>query len=65
MGIFDLFGGHPTDDGEDSKNASARNEAEEQARDDYNQEVAETDQNPIPTEVPDWAADLPSPGGKE
>ena len=60
-----LSGGRPDDDGEGSKNASARNSAEEQAREDYNTEVRETDSNPIPSEAPDWASDLPSPGGEK
>lgn len=62
MGFFsDLFGGHPADDGEGSTYASARNSAEAQASADYLSETLNTGEDPIPNEVPDWAADLPSP----
>lgn len=39
----------------------AENEAEQAAREDYNEEKEETGSDPIPEEPPDWASDLPSP----
>ncbi len=62
MGFFmDLFGGSPTDDGEGSTYASTRNSAESQAWDDYQDDLRETGEDPIPDSPPDWAADLPTP----
>lgn len=62
MGIFDLLGGKPDDDGEGSTSASARNSAESQAMADYMSEAINTGKDPVPDEPPDWASSLPSPG---
>jgi hypothetical protein len=51
--------------GGSSKENPATNTGEKDASIDHAIEQAETGKDPIPTEAPDWAKDLPSPKGPE
>lgn len=52
MGLFDFFGGGCS---------TPKNEAEKEALIDYIADAVETGNNPIPSEPPSWAENLPDP----
>src|SRR5260370_655643 len=53
-----------TDHGPDKDSAPTRNSAEREAYNDYINEAANTEKDPIPRERPEWAKDLPEPKEK-
>jgi hypothetical protein len=53
--------GFKSDTPSTGKTEPARNDAEREAKNDYNWEKNNTGNDPVPTSPPDWAKDIPSP----
>ncbi len=68
MGFFSNFFGTPSDEQADRDvdrgHTEERNDVEDEAASHYVDQALGTGSDPIPTEAPNWAEDIPTPGGK-